>query len=215
MRTFGIILATAILTALATSAAWLFLYERTDRAAPPPQMVDTPTNAIPPEEIATDPPEDIVFSPSPSATPELMAKELTLPVAGYDLSDLTPQFDDSRGEGRAHQALDFMAARGTPVRAVDDGVLVKFFDSDQGGITIYQFDPTESWVYYYAHLDSRADDIEEGDAVRRGQVIGTVGSTGNADDDAPHLHFAIEQLGPEKNWWQGEPVDPYPVFAVQ
>ena len=99
--------------------------------------------------------------------------------------------------------------------AVDDGVLVKFFDSDLGGITIYQFDPTETYVYYYAHLDARAPGIAEGDAVRRGQVIGTVGSSGNAADDGPHLHFAIEKLGPEKNWWQAEPVDPYPALAAR
>ncbi|MBV7256283.1 peptidoglycan DD-metalloendopeptidase family protein [Pacificimonas sp. WHA3] len=219
MRTLGIMLATALLTALATSAAWLFLYKRADSAAPQAESVQAAPAASPTSpsmEIPLgDTPEDMVFTPSSPAVTELVEKQLAIPVLGYDVTELTPQFDDARGNGRAHRALDFMAERGTPVVAVDDGVLVKFFDSDRGGITIYQFDPTETWVYYYAHLDTRAEGIAEGESVRRGQVIGTVGSTGNADDDAPHLHFAIEKLGPDKSWWKGEPVDPYPAFMTQ
>lgn len=224
MKTLGTIIATAIITALLTSAAWVFLYNQADRDRPPaePQIAAAPDRV--PAEIEMPMDEDSseaalsvdrTFRADQSTTADLMAKQLAIPVLGYDPADLTPQFGDGRSGGRVHQAIDLMAEEGTPVVAVDDGVLVKFFDSDRGGITIYQFDPTETWVYYYAHLASRADDIEEGDAVRRGQVIGTVGSTGNADPSGPHLHFAIERLGPEKNWWEGEPVDPYPVLSAQ
>lgn len=220
MRTFGIVLTTAIITALLTSAAWIVLYNAASRDESPPAATGTNEQEPPPPapaaaEIAVpDETPDIVFTPQATATSDLMAKTLTIPVLGFDAADLTPQFEDGRGGGRQHLAIDLMAERGTPVVAVDDGILVKFFESERGGLTIYQFDPTETFVYYYAHLDSYAEDIEEGDAVRRGQVIGTVGSTGNANDDAPHLHFAIERLGPEKNWWQAEPLDPYPVLSA-
>lgn len=218
MRTFGTILATAIITALLTSAAWVFLYNKADREALPP-AADVAGAVEPAPSVQTAPmaeadSDETVFTPPATAETDLMTKNLVLPVLGYDIADLTPQFDDRRGN-RGHRALDFMAPRGTPVLAIDDGVVVKFFDSERGGITIYQYDPTESWIYYYAHLDARADGIEEGDAVRQGQVIGTVGSTGNAEASAPHLHLAIKRLGDEKNWWEGEPVDPYPAFASQ
>ena len=216
MRTLGTIVATALITALLTSAAWLYFYnaEEGEAAAAQISAPETPpaVRLPPPREVAVPVPEDLVFAQASEATSDLMGKDLVLPVAGYDPAELTPQFDDARGE-RAHRAIDLMAEAGTPVVAVDDGVLVKFFDSRRGGITIYQFDPTETFVYYYAHLQRRAEGIAEGDAVRKGQVIGYVGSTGNADE--PHLHFAIERLGPEKNWWQADPVDPYPVLASE
>ena len=218
MRTLGTILATALVTAIVTSLAWIYLYEREPTpapAAPAEELVaGEPAPAAPPREIPVPVPEELVFTPPESVSSDLMAKELTIPVQGYDPEELTPQFDLARGN-REHEAIDLMAEEGTPVLAAEDGVLVRFFDSDRGGITIYQFDPTETYVYYYAHLQSRAEGLEEGDSVRRGQVIGYVGSTGNADSDAPHLHFGIGRLGPEKNWWQAEPVDPYPALAAQ
>ena len=99
--------------------------------------------------------------------------------------------------------------RGTPVMAVEDGRILKLFLSKPGGITVYQFDPTGQFAYYYAHLDRYADGLTEGQTVRRGSVIGYVGSTGNASRQAPHLHFAIFRLGPEKQWWKGEPINPF------
>ena len=99
------------------------------------------------------------------------------------------------------------------MRAVEDGHIQKLFTSKAGGLTIYQFDPTGTFTYYYAHLDRYADGLGEGQLVKRGDVIGYVGSTGNASPDAPHLHFAIFRLGPEKQWWKGEPINPYLVFA--
>lgn len=138
---------------------------------------------------------------------------LVVPVQGVAPSSLTPTFDDDRGEGRVHEALDIMAPAGTPVLAVADGHVEKLFDSDRGGLTIYQFEPTGRYAYYYAHLERYAPGLEEGRALRRGEVIGYVGSTGNADPAAPHLHFAIFRLGPEKRWWEGTPVDPWPLLT--
>jgi len=135
---------------------------------------------------------------------------LLLPVQGVAASDLRDTFGDGRDGGqRGHEAIDIPAPRGTPVLAVDDGRIAKLFLSQPGGITIYQFDPAGRLAYYYAHLDRYAEGLAQGQAVRRGSVLGYVGSTGNASPDAPHLHFAIFRLGPEKQWWKGEPINPF------
>jgi murein DD-endopeptidase MepM/ murein hydrolase activator NlpD len=148
-----------------------------------------------------------------SAIAMLRRRGLEFPVEGLDRAELRDTFSDTRGQGRSHEALDIMAPRGAPVRAVEDGTIAKLFESrGGGGLTIYQFDPSETFCYYYAHLDGYAPGIREGQTVRRGQVIGYVGSTGNASPDAPHLHFTIFQLTPERKWWKGEPLNPYPVF---
>ena len=108
-----------------------------------------------------------------------------------------------------------MAPTGTPVIAVADGKVVKLFQSKPGGLTVYQFDPSEQFAYYYAHLDRYADGIAEGMEVKRGTVIGYVGVTGNSDPNAPHLHFALVSLTPEKQWWKGTPLNPFPLMADQ
>ena len=141
----------------------------------------------------------------------LRERHLKMPL-DVDRDDLHDTFSDARGGSRAHEALDIMAPRHTPVRAVEDGRIQKLFTSKAGGLTIYEFDPTETFTYYYAHLDRYAEDLHEGQMVERGDVIGYVGSTGNASPDAPHLHFAIFRLTPERQWWKGEPINPYPVF---
>jgi murein DD-endopeptidase MepM/ murein hydrolase activator NlpD len=138
---------------------------------------------------------------------------LLMPVQGFDAKNLRDNFDETRGGVRKHEALDIMAARGTPVVAADDGVVTKLFRSVAGGITIYQADPSQNFIYYYAHLDRYADGLKEGQVVKRGEVIGYVGSTGNAPANAPHLHFTIFELGPEKKWWRGKAVNPYPYLA--
>ena len=142
---------------------------------------------------------------------ELRERDFAFPVDDVDPATVHDSFSDARGQ-RRHEALDIMAPRGTPVRAVEDGRIARLFTSEAGGLTIYQFDPTESFCYYYAHLDRYAAGLREGDPVRRGQVIGYVGSTGNAAEDAPHLHFAISRLTPEKKWWNGEPINPPPLL---
>ena len=135
---------------------------------------------------------------------------LLLPVQGIAASALRDTFGDGRGGGqRGHEAIDILAPTGTPVLAADDGRIAKLFLSQPGGITIYQFDPTGRFAYYYAHLARYADGLAEGQTIRRGAVIGYVGASGNASADAPHLHFAIFRLGPQKQWWKGEPVNPF------
>jgi peptidoglycan LD-endopeptidase LytH len=114
--------------------------------------------------------------------------------------------------GHRHEAIDIIKPNGTPVRAVVDGTIRKLFVSKAGGNTIYEYDEASNYCYYYAHLDHHADGLYEGMHVSPGTVIGYVGSTGNASPLAPHLHFAIYQLGPDKRWWKGTPVDPYPML---
>jgi murein DD-endopeptidase MepM/ murein hydrolase activator NlpD len=108
-----------------------------------------------------------------------------------------------------HEAIDIPAPRYTPVVAVDDGTVAKLFYSRLGGITLYHFDPDQTLVYYYAHLETYAEGIKEGDRLVRGQVIGYVGTSGNAPPHAPHLHFAVHRLTSEKLWYRGTPIDPY------
>jgi murein DD-endopeptidase MepM/ murein hydrolase activator NlpD len=143
----------------------------------------------------------------------LTAHDLLIPVEGVNAKQLTDTFNDSRALGRRHDAIDIMAPRGTEVRAVDDGTIAKLFTSKAGGLTIYQFDPTQTFSYYYAHLDHYASGLAERQPVRRGQLLGYVGSTGNASESAPHLHFAIARLGTDRSWWKGDPINPYPLLA--
>jgi len=144
--------------------------------------------------------------------PNVFPRGLIIPVQGVSMANIRDTYDESRGTERKHEATDILAPRGTPVLAADDGVVQKLFLSKPGGITIYQFDPTEQYCYYYAHLDRYADGIHEGMRVRRGDVIAYVGSTGNASETAPHLHFGIFRLGPQKRWWEGTPINPYPIL---
>ncbi|MBA4094900.1 MAG: hypothetical protein C0489_12550, partial [Candidatus Accumulibacter sp.] len=125
-----------------------------------------------------------------AATPELgaggsMPGKLLVPVEGVPYAKLTDTFDQPRGQERHHEALDIMAPKGTPVRAAADGKIVKLFDSKPGGLTLYQFDPNEQHAYYYAHLDKYADGVKEGMQVKRGDLLGYVGVTGNSDPNAP------------------------------
>ncbi|MFY2763487.1 M23 family metallopeptidase [Arenimonas sp. MALMAid1274] len=181
-----------------------------DAAAVPPAPVSeiAPGTDVPDTAPAAPEPEPPVL-PLPTRTPRLL-----LPVGGVAATQLADTFNDARSEGRRHDAIDIMAPAGTPVLAVEDGRLVKFFDSVRGGVTIYQFDVDGEYAYYYAHLQGRADGLAEGQDVKQGQVIGYVGHTGNADPAAPHLHFAVFVLGPEKNWWQGMAINPYPLLTA-
>ncbi|SOT97266.1 M23 peptidase [Xanthomonas arboricola pv. fragariae] len=153
-------------------------------------------------------------APASAAAPEAAnsGSGLLIPVQGIGSGQLQDTFTDARSEGRVHDAIDILAPTGTPVIAVADGTVEKLFNSERGGLTVYQFDPNGTYCYYYAHLERYADGLAEKQAIKRGQVIGYVGSTGNADPAAPHLHFEIHRLGPEKQWWKGEVLNPYPVL---
>lgn len=155
--------------------------------------------------------DDSVLTRAPADGGELgvlRGRRLLIPVAGVTASSIVSNFEEARGGGRKHEALDILAPRGTAVLAADDGRIAKLFNSAAGGLTIYQFDPAEHYSYYYAHLDGYAADLEEGAILVRGQTIGYVGTTGNAPPGTPHLHFAIYKLGPDKRWWEGMPLDP-------
>lgn len=151
----------------------------------------------------------------PDDVPASAVHGLLIPVQGVRSADLRDTFTQARSSNRVHDAIDIVAARGTPVRAVNAGRVVKLFTSKPGGLTVYQFDPSEHVIYYYAHLDRYAPGLAEGQQLQRGDPIGSVGSTGNASADAPHLHFEVQLLGPEKQWWHATSINPYGRFAGQ
>jgi murein DD-endopeptidase MepM/ murein hydrolase activator NlpD len=153
-------------------------------------------------------PSPIVPTPAGDAP-----RPLIMPVAGIDPSSIHDMFDEMRGGStRRHDALDILAPRATPVVAADDGTIRKLFTSVPGGLTVYEFDPDQRYCYYYAHLDAYAPGLHEGQLLRRGDLVGYVGTTGNAPKDTPHLHFAVIRLDPDKRWWTGTPINPYPLL---
>lgn len=171
-----------------------------------PAQVDKPVpNSIQRGASAKPAPAVVIVEPATS--------QLLIPVAGVSASQLTDTFNQARGIDRRHEALDIPAPKGTQVFAVADGKVAKLFDSKPGGLTIYQFDRSEKYAYYYAHLDRYAEGIEEGTILKRGDLIGYVGATGNADAATPHLHFSIFELGPDKKWWQGTPINPFSLLG--
>lgn len=185
----------------------------------PPANASSAVNATPleathpvvPEML---PPPALPISNAPFSLREKTSPGLLIPVQGKVASDLADTFTDARSEGRLHDAIDIMAQAGTPVLAVADGQVEKLFTSDRGGLTLYQFEPSGKYAYYYAHLERYAPGLEEKQSIKRGQVIGYVGSTGNANPSAPHLHFAIFVLGPERHWWEGTAINPYPLLSA-
>jgi peptidoglycan LD-endopeptidase LytH len=142
----------------------------------------------------------------------LSIKNLLIPVAGVASNQLHDSFYDSRSDGRIHEALDIMAPHDMPVLAADDGAVMKLHQSDRGGIMLYQSDPSGLYVYYYGHLSRYADGMAEGKRVKRGEVIGYVGDTGNAGAGNYHLHFGISKMTAAGKWYGGEPINPYPLL---
>lgn len=143
------------------------------------------------------------------AAPLERGEKLAFPVQGFDPAKLRDTFNEVRGK-RRHEALDIMAPRGTPVVAVADGRVARVARSILGGLSVYQYDALQNRVYFYAHLDGYAKGLEEGGFLKRGNVLGYVGSTGNAPGHAPHLHFTMFELGADKRWWKGRAANPYP-----
>jgi murein DD-endopeptidase MepM/ murein hydrolase activator NlpD len=178
-------------------------------STPPQKAGSTAPAPVEPQRAAI---ESLPEMRASSDEDQLIRRHLGLPIDGLQLESIEDTFNDTRGGTRRHEAADILAPRGTPVLAIDGGVIQKLFTSQAGGITIYQFDHEQTYCYYYAHLDRYADGIHEGLAVHRGHLIGYVGTTGNAPPNTPHLHLAIFRLGPEKRWWQGKPVNPFPIL---
>ncbi|MGH7572905.1 MAG: M23 family metallopeptidase [Gemmatimonadota bacterium] len=143
----------------------------------------------------------------------LRGRDLELPVLEIDQGDLRDDYGDPRSGGRTHEALDILAPRGTPVIAVEDGRIASLDPSQGGGgIVVYQYDPTGEFVYYYAHLEGYADGLEEGGGVEQGDILGYVGTSGNAPPDVPHLHFGIYKTSVGYRWWKGIPINPFAVL---
>jgi murein DD-endopeptidase MepM/ murein hydrolase activator NlpD len=203
------------------------LYRETP--TPSPTESPSPLTEVPPAptDLATPSPSSEVL-PSPSQTPPPLQPEptpqtntsaivipsqsLIIPVAGIQSKDLRDTFNDARSEGRVHNAIDIMAPRGALVVAATDGKLVKFFDSEKGGITIYQMGTDQKTIYYYGHLDRRAENLREGDFVKQGTLLGYVGDTGNSGAGNYHLHFSIWTVDDPKRYWEGTNINPYPLL---
>jgi len=160
---------------------------------------------------APEEPEAVAPASVPDA--DLRGRSLLIPVQGVQPGALSDTFDDSRAGGaRVHHALDILAPRGTPVLAAEAGRVVRLHNTGAGGITVYEVDPAGRYGYYYAHLDHYADGLAEGQTVARGQVLGYVGTTGNAPPGTPHLHFAIYEITDPRRPWRGRPIDPFPLW---
>jgi murein DD-endopeptidase MepM/ murein hydrolase activator NlpD len=174
----------------------------------------TPVRSVRQNDVGRPPVVSAVTMPLIGADPraELRSRHLELPIRGAIRGELRDSFDETRGATHSHEAIDIMAPRTTPVLAVEDGTIARLFESKAGGTTVYQFDPSIRYVYYYAHLERYAEGIHEGQRVQRGQVLGYVGTSGNAPEETPHLHFAIFRLTDKKQWWNGSPIDPYNVL---
>jgi murein DD-endopeptidase MepM/ murein hydrolase activator NlpD len=160
--------------------------------------------------VAPAPPTSL---PAASAIGDLRRRGLRLPIDDADVETMKGEFAEGRDAGgRPHEAVDILAPRSTPIRAVEDGTIAKLFESKAGGTTIYQFDPSGRFCYYYAHLERYAPGLHDGQHVSQGEVIGFVGTSGNAPADMPHLHFAVFELDADRHWWKGRALDPYQIF---
>lgn len=163
---------------------------------------------------AREPAADLAVSAARAqVTIALRARRLLLPVDGVRPEDLRDSFAESR-VGHAHEAIDILAPRHTPVRAVEDGTIAKLLRGGAGGIALDQYDPAGEICYYYAHLERYAAGVHEGRRVRRGDLLGYVGTSGNAPEGTPHLHFAIYRLRADRGRRRGDAIDPYPVLRA-
>ena len=144
----------------------------------------------------------------------LLARGIEMPVAGADVGKLLDTFDEGRDGGRVHRALDIMAPRGTAVISADSGHILRIGASSLGGNVIYATDPLGKVVYYYAHLDAYRPGLTQGATIARGDTLGFVGTTGNAPKDAPHLHFQVMRMPSDGKYWDGDPINPYPLILL-
>lgn len=189
---------TAVVTCLVTSLFWILAYS--GDSSGPPQNAANRSGASAPV-----PQADLIKGPT----------GLAIPVVGVTGADLVDTFTEARAGGaRIHDAIDIMAKAGTPVIAAAPGRLERLFLSEGGGgISAYVRSRDGRWSYYYAHLQDYAPGLREGQTLRQGDRIGTVGSTGNANQAAPHLHFAIHRMAPGDKWYDGTAINPYPLLA--
>ena len=218
------------------SAIWFlqkrFGYGTKESAVAPPQVDSTPistetssaspaqTSTVPPPSTDTDDFSALAPSPAPTASPQVLTLDpsyvgrlnLAVPVKGVNREQLLDTFKDARSEGRVHDAIDIPAPAGTPVIAAAEGEIIKLFESDRGGITIYQVSKDKKLIFYYAHLQGYADGLAVGKTVWQGETIGYVGDTGNAGAGNYHLHFSIMITNNPKRYWEGTNINPYPLL---
>ena len=203
------VVVTAVITAVLTSMFWMWFYGSvvSSSGASNGRVASS-------GDIKTVDPRGSASPVSIAEGVEVGPAGLVIPVAGIKANQLADTYTQARAGGaRRHDAIDIMAAEGTPVVAAADGTVEKIFNSAQGGLTLYVRSPDRRWTYYYAHLQGYAPGLGEGQQVRRGQFIARVGHTGNANPAGPHLHFAINQMQPNEKWWHGAPINPYPLLA--
>ena len=179
----------------------------TFRTTPPLPSIDLPPSAP----IAVGTPLPPSESPTPTPEPANFVGRLNLivPVAGVRPDQLLDTYSDARSEGRTHDAIDIPAAAETPVLAAADGKIIKLFQSERGGTTIYQLSANQEMIFYYAHLSHYAEGLAEGNVVKQGEVIAYVGDTGNAGAGNYHLHFSITLVTDPKRYWEGTNINPY------
>lgn len=195
---------TAVVTAALTSAFWIVAYSIA--------LPESPATVVQPATAQSE--ARVIKAPGSRHDLVVGPAGLAIPVGGVQPDQLMDTYTQARAGGRPHDAIDIMAPAGTPVVAAAEGTVEKlFFSEGGGGITAYVRSPDRRWTYYYAHLQDYAPGLREGLQVRRGDPIGTVGSTGNANPAGPHLHFAVHEMAPGERWWQGRAVNPYPLLA--
>ncbi len=188
-------LLTAVIVAALTSAFWIYAYG----------------NSAPEKAVAT----SAANEQGEKLPIEIGPTGLVIPVAGVKAADLIDTYKQARAGGaRVHDAMDIMAPHGTPVLAAAPGKVEKlFFSKGGGGITVYVRSPDARYIFYYAHLQEYAPGLKEGQVVKQGDRLGTVGSSGNASPSGPHLHFAVHRMDPQDDWHDGSPVNPYPLLV--
>ena len=225
-RARTLLVSVAIVAAVATLVARLSRMSKDRRPnivtwSPSPPPIASPTENLPvqvkpnPAELQPTPviasPSNNISSSGPIASSGSPAK-LIIPVAGVRPEQLRDTFSEARSEGRVHDAIDIPAPRGTPVIAAADGPIVKLFQNDRGGTTIYQLSTDGKFVYYYAHLDRYAEGLAEGHFAKQGEPIAYVGDSGNAGPGNYHLHFSIAEISNPKDFWHGVNINPYPLL---
>lgn len=179
---------------------------------PSPTVVSSISANTPTPEASPSPsPSSTIASPSTDFAGSLPYR-LIIPVADVRPEQLRDTFTEARSEGRRHDAIDIIAPRGAAVKAAADGKIARLFNSEKGGITLYQLSPDQQFVFYYAHLDAYADGVKDGKPVTQGEVIGYVGDTGNAVPGNTHLHFAVWRISDPKKFWDGENLNPFPLL---
>ena len=140
---------------------------------------------------------DISRAPVPTSLP--------VPVQGVLARQIADTFGAPRGRDRTHQGVDIFAERGTPITSATRGVVVSVRDGGLGGRQVWVLGPGRE-RHYYAHLDDWSADLSTGQVVQAGDVLGFVGTTGNARGTPPHLHYGI--YGSEGAY------DPLPLFRA-